>query len=245
LGFSLLLPVGRGIAVSDRGKAFYERSAAFLSELDRLVGTEERRSSLRIGSFEVFTSYFMGQLVEKYLKDSEVEVHELLPGRLEEALILNKIDVGITYEPFPRPGIEYVKVKALTMGAYVLQGAFRGREISTIPFVVPANPLEGMPTDVRGLDGWPERKLPRLIRYRVDLMTTGIELVRRKLCAIFIPQFVAGLYNEGAHETLQLEKLELPKSMPSVRRDVYIVKRESTSENRAIQQLAKAIRALN
>ena len=61
------------------------------------------------------------------------------PGRLEEALILNKVDLGITYEPIPRPGIDYVKVKTLQM-AYALRGRFRETSVHEIPFVVPVSP---------------------------------------------------------------------------------------------------------
>jgi DNA-binding transcriptional LysR family regulator len=247
-GIPLFLPNGRGIVVSDEGRRFFERCAPFLLELDLLLGQGEQRAAqadvARIGSFEVFTSYFMGKLMKEYLEDSEVEVHELAPARLEEALLLQKVDIGITYEPVPRPGIEYVKVTSLEMKAYALQGVFSGRDILEVPFVVPVSPLEGAPSGVKGRDGWPEERFKRRVRYRVDLMTTGIEMVRQGLCAIFIPRFVAELHNESARPELRLEALDSPKGAGVVRRDVFIVKRESTPETRAIKQIAKALRKI-
>jgi len=244
VGFILFQPSGRGIVISDAGMQLYQRATPFFAELTRLLGTIEKKQFLRIGSFEVFTSYFMGKLLKEYLHDIEIEVHEIIPGHLEEALLLNKIDLGITYEPVPRQGIDYIKVKSLIMGAFALQGCFEKKSILEVPFVIPANPLEGSPSGVRGLDGWPDDRFPRVIRYRVDLMNTGIELVRQGLCAIFIPAFISELYNQSVSEKFRFLPLELPKAMKIVKRDVYIVKRESTPEDKVIQLVAKALRSL-
>ena len=75
-------------------------------------------------------------------------------------------------------------------------------------------------------------------------MTTGLELVHQGLCAIFIPKFVAALHNEDVRSDLKLESIALPKGFGTVKRDVFIVKRESMAENRAVRQLAKALRKI-
>ena len=244
LGFALFNPSGRGIVVSDEGSKLYDRSEAFLAEYDRLLGktAEPVRRTLRVGSFEVFTSFFIGPLVKTYLPDTEMEIHELVPGRLEEALAFNKVDVGITYEPVPRKGVEYVKAASLLMGAYALKDRFDDFEMSEIPFVVPVNPLEGAPSGVKGRDAWPETKIERLVRYRVDLMATGLEIAQQGLGAIFIPRFVARLHNERVLEGKRLEPLKLPRGLGTVKRDVFIVKRDSTAEDNTIRQIAKALR---
>ena len=247
VGFPLFLPSGRGIVVSDEGMGFYQRSGAFFREFEHLLGGEEipAQSRVKIGSFEVFTSHFIGRLVREFLSESEVEVHELVPGHLEEALLLGKVDIGITYEPVPRAGIDYMKVTQLTMGAFVVSGAFRGMDCLSIPFVVPATPLESMPSGVKGLDAWPNDLYKRKIRYRVDLMNTGLELVREGLCAIFIPEFVARFHNENVQPELKLEPLALPKGMAQIQRDVYLVKRESTQESSTIKKVAKALKRIH
>jgi DNA-binding transcriptional LysR family regulator len=154
------------------------------------------------------------------------------------------VDIGITYEPIPRPGIEYVKVTTLEMRPYALRGAFAHLGILDVPFVVPVSPLEGAPSGVKGRDGWPDERFRRNVVYRVDLMTTGLELARQGLCAIFLPRFVAELHNHGTRPEQQLEPLEPPRGMGVVRRDVFVVKRESTSESRALKQIAKALRRI-
>ncbi len=245
-GMTLFIPVGRGIVVSDDGQKLYQRCASFFGELDRLLGKDAGKTSdiVRIGSFEVFTSFFIGRLMKDYFQDFEVEIHELVPGKLEESLLLHKVDIGITYEPIPRPGIEYVKVTSLEMGAFAKTGRFTGLDILEIPFAIPVSPLEGAPSGVRGRDGWPDERYSRKAPYRMDLMTTGLELVHQGLCAIFIPKFVAALHNEDVRPDFKLEAITLPKGFKAVRRDVFIVKRESMPESKAIRQLAKALRKI-
>lgn len=242
----LFLPSGRGLAITDEGMRLYERSDKFFTELDHLLGKTDKKlpNELRIGSFEVFTSYFIGKLLKDYLTDCEVEIHELVPGRLEEALLMNRVDLGITYEPIPRHGIEYVKITRIEMGPYCLQGRFDGQGILDIPFVVPVSPLESAPSGVRGRDGWPEERFKRMIRYRVDLMTTGLELVHQGLCAIFIPKFVAELHNKNSKTDHRLRLITLPSGFPPIKREIYIVKRESTPETKAIRTIARALREI-
>lgn len=249
LGISLFQASGRGIVVSDEGQSLYERSTRFISEFERLVGNQSDSAKsanqvLRIGSFETFTSYFVGEVLKLYLPDFEAEVHELVPGRLEDALFYNKVDIGITYEPVPRKGIDYVKVTALTMGVFALRERFTDRDISEVPFVVPVSPLDGAPSAVKGRDSWPDGELERNVLYRVDLMSTGLEMARQGLAAIFIPLAVAKLHNQRVRDEYRLEPLKLPRSIPSVKRDVYIVKRESTFEDKALRRIARALRDL-
>ena len=246
LGFPLFLPNGRGIVVSDPGRDLYERTGRFFGELERLLGAkiEQPDDIVRLGSFEVFTTYFSGKLLTHYLKNVEVQIHDLTPGKLEEALLLNRVDLGITYEPIPRPKIEYVKITRILMGAYAIKDAFHGRNLEDIPFAVPVNPLEGTPSGVKGSDAWPENRFKRKAPYQVDLMATGLELTRLGMCAIYIPQFVAKLHNETMPAKFHLHALSLLKSIPAVHRDVYLVKRDSTAENDTFKKVAKALREI-
>lgn len=244
LAMTLFYPSGRGVVISDEGSGLYERSKRFLEEYSLLVGSEVevKPNVLRIGSFEVFTSYFIGPLLKTYLPDTAAEIHELVPGRLEDALILKKIDIGVTYEPVPRKGVEYVKAATLSMGAFAVRGKFENEDLENIPFIVPVLPLEGAPSGVKGRDAWPDEKLPRNIIYRVDLLGTGLELTRQGLGAIFIPRFVARLHNAQATAANRLSPIDLPNKLNHVKRDVYIVKRDSTGEDRVVRQLARALR---
>ena len=246
LGMILFHPSGRGVVISDQGLRLYERSQRFLDEYDLLVDKESSPSgnTLRIGSFEVFTSYFIGPLLKTYLPDSVAEIHELVPGRLEEALAFKRVDIGITYEPVPRKGVEYLRAASLEMGAFALRGRFENEELKNIPFVVPVHPLEGAPSGVKGRDAWPDEKLERRVSYRVDLMATGLEIARQGLAAIFIPRFVARMHNQHANSESHLVAVALPPKLARVKRDVFIVKRESTGEDKTVRKVARALRDL-
>ena len=245
LGLTLIMPSGRGLVITDDGMRIYQRSESVLHAVDGLTGASEPPSlHIRIGSFEVFTSFFIADLVREHFKDADVEVHDLMPGRLEEALINDRIDVGITYDPVPRAGVDYTKVTSVRMGAFARRDAFADTPFEGIPFVVPVRPIEGAPSGVRGSDAWPGERFPRRVGYRVDLLNTGLALVRQGLCAVFMPEFVAFQHNKNVDPVLRLRELELPKGMPTVNRDVYIVRRESSPEDTTVKRIARALRSL-
>ena len=244
LGLRLFHPSGRGIVASDDGRRLYDRSEKFLAEYQILKGQAPSlsRTVLRVGSFETFTSFFIGPLLRDYLQGIEVEIHETVPGRLEEALVFDKIDVGITYEPVPRKGIEYVQAASLLMGAYARPGRFEHLALERVPFITPVSPLEGAPSGVKGRDGWPDESVERNVAYRVDSLATGLEIARQGLAAIFIPRFVARLHNERAVADLRLEPLKLPRALLAVKRDMFVVRRESTAEDDRMRQIARALK---
>lgn len=246
LGYVLFQPSGRGVVVSDDGKRFYDRTHRFLEEYERLIGLDTPRSphAVRIASFETFTSYFIGPLIKTHFKDREVEIHELVPGRLEDALVYEKVDFGITYEPQPQKGVEFVKATSIQMGAYSLKGTFQDMDLADIPFVTPVLPLDGAPSVARGRDAWPDTKIKRNVQFQVDLMTTGLEIVRQGLAAIFIPRFVAQLHNERSDGRHHIVPLKLPRGLSAVKCDVYIAKRESMAENQDMRLIARALREI-
>lgn len=246
LGRTLLMPSGRGVVVTDDGHRVYARSAEVLAAVDGLtdLAPDVERQVVRIGSFEVFTAFFVARMVREHFSDAAVEVHELVPGRLEEALLTDKVDIGITYDPLPRAGVDYVKVTQVRMAAYARHDAFRDTAFEDIPFVVPVPPLDGAPSGVRGSDAWPEARFPRRISYRVDLLATGLGLVSRGMCAVFMPELVAQEHNASHVRELQLRELPRPKGMAAITRDVFVMKRESTPETSTMKRIARALRAL-
>lgn len=245
LQLKLFLPAGRGIAFTDEAHAFAAKIPDFLASLDALTGTSSavEKRMLRIGTFEVFSTYF-SKVMGPLFKDYELDFHELVPGKMESALLRREIDMAITYEPIPLPGVEHLKVAEIEMAPYVARNSFKGVGILDIPFAAPLIPVEGAPTGIKGLDGWPDDKVKREIRFRVDLMETAISLARSGHCAVFIPTFVAKLHNELVKDEFQLVKKPLPTGMKPVKRKVFIVKRESTVEDEKIKKLAKYLRGL-
>ena len=100
-------------------------------------------------------------------------------------MILTPCD-GVEKE-VPRAGVDYTKVTSVRMGAFARRDAFADTPFTDIPFVVPVRPIESAPSGVRGSDAWPGERFPRRVGYRVDLLNTGLALVRQGLCAIFMP----------------------------------------------------------
>ena len=243
----LIIPAGRGIAITEAGREIYAKIGPLLQEIDNLTVKEREESSpfnvVRLGTFEVFSTYFLGTLAAQQLKDHHLLVREYIPGRLEAAVAQKEVDFGITYLPIPHTGVDFVEVRKIEMGIFGLRGKFQGVKAEALPFVIPISPVEGSPTGVKGLDGWPDHLFPRLIQYRVELMESALELCRRGLCVGFFPKFVIELHNKSKLESFRLSPVPLPSGFRTVSRPVYLVKRGSQQEDKIMQSIAKAIRA--
>lgn len=251
LELKLVIPSGRGIAITDEGKALATKIEKVLADIDALraqaAPAESAAAPLRVGSFEVFTTHALGPLVRDHFPDGSLVVHELLPGRLEEAIADRLIDVGVTYLPIARPEIDFLKVTTIRMGVFGKKNLWaRGEKVTEIPFVVPVAPLHGAPTKVVGLDGWPDTLVRRHIPYRVTLMESALELCRQGLAAAFLPDFVVELHNAKVREPFVLTRYpsSLPLQTKHVEQPVYLVKRRADLEVLAHKKLAKALRLI-
>ncbi|MEZ4749057.1 MAG: LysR family transcriptional regulator [Bdellovibrionota bacterium] len=248
VGVPLLTPAGRGVMLTDRGRELARKASPLLETLERLSedlrAHRETESPVRIGSFEVFTTYFTGVLAKEFLQDVPLLVRELVPGEMERALEEHEVDLGITYVPIPSQNLDFLKVTALEMGLYSKKGQFSGVPFEKIPFAIPAHPVEGAPNKVKGLDGWPEDRVPRYVRYRVDMMETAMELCRQGLAASYLPRFVVELHNRTTRREFCLESMPLPPKLNDTKHAVYLVKRKTDLESPAARKLAKALRIL-
>ncbi|MBI4040820.1 MAG: LysR family transcriptional regulator [Deltaproteobacteria bacterium] len=247
IGIKIIEQIGRGIIVTDQGKRFHEKAYKLLKQIDNLKnvnndGIEELM--IRIGSFEVFTTYFIGPLFSKYFQDFHCELHELIPGKMEDALASNIIDIGITYIPIPHPKIDHLKVGKIKMGLFSAQDKFLNFSFSKLPFVVPIIPVEGSPTKIKGLDGWPDTSLPRFQKYKVTLMESAMELCRQGLAVAYLPKFIVNLQNEKVTSKFALKEIPLHKKglKEYQYQEVFIIKRKSSPEDANIKKLAKALR---
>ena len=242
---TLLMQSGRNIVITEAGRIFYKRALEFLKQehllLTKDLGTNE---VVKIGTFEVFSTHLLGNVWSKYFKETELNLRELLRGKLEQALIENEVDYGITYDPIPTKGIEFVLVGQIEMGIFARQGVYNSHtKLEDINFVAPINPLEGSPTGMKGLDGWPDDSHPRKILYRVEMMESGVALVKQGNAAIFLPKFLAAKINLTLKDEFKLKEIPLPKQMKAVKRGVYLMKRTSQVENKHFRNLAKLIRS--
>lgn len=246
LGQKLYMQAGRGIIFTDEGEALAAKIPNFLKELENVTSSvkKEERKLIKIGTFEVFSTYF-AKNISPLFDEHDLDFHELLPGKMEQALINHEIDIAITYDPIALSGVSHLKITQIEMGAYIQKGTFKATNLLDIPFAAPIIPSLFVPTGIKGLDGWPDDKYKRKIQFRVDLMETALSFARNGLCAIFIPNFIAKLHNQLVKDEFQLISKKLPDGMKEVKRNIYIVKRDSTVEDFIIKRIAKELRGLS
>lgn len=245
LGFALFAQKGRGVELTREGRLLYERLPGALSALENLLSLSKEKATavetFKVTSFEVFTTYFLAAFLERLSLEKPCEVREAIPGRMEALVAEGKSDVGITYHPIPHPGLEFVRVGKIRMGIFGRRSVATAGEL---PFAAPLSPIEGSPSDVRGLDGWPDHLIKRDIRYRVDMLETAVQLCQRGTAVAFLPAFVVNLVNEHARPELALKEIPFPK-LTKVYREVFLISRKGAEETREFRELAKALRRLN
>lgn len=238
---------GRRSILTDSGKALLRQAPALIEDLRSLKESLSTppAPSVRIGTFEVFSTYFLSFLEKAGWDEHGLELHELLPGEVERYIREGSLDIGITYMPVPDPALDFMKVTSIEMGVFVRAGSFKGVRQEDLPFVVPVMPLQSVPTRIRGLDGWPDDAFQRRVVHRVTLMESALELCRQGRVAGYFPQFIVCEHNKRVREDLRLERRRSLAPACKVRSaDVFIVKRKSYEETDVVKQLARALRTV-
>lgn len=241
---SLLIQTGRNIRLTEEGRKFYKKAKVFLQQEEALLLADDLPPAcVRLGTFEVFSTHLIGSLWKKYFGEAHLELHELLPGQLERALVDQKIDLGVTYEPVPLAGVEYTKIGRVACAAFKRIHSLEGVSFEQTPFVAPIFPIDGTVSGSKLLDGWPDQTHPRYIKFRVDMLETALALVRQGLAAVFIPEYIARLHNKTVREEFRLVKSEMPQCVKLVTRSIYLVTRINMKETSQKRLLAKLLRA--
>lgn len=245
VGLQLVEADGRGLKLTQAGQRLREESAALLSHwlnLPKKIQEQEKWQPNRIASFEVFTTYFLGHLCE-FLDLENLEIHEFTPGQMERVVSEGKADIGITYLPIPQLGVEFMEVGKIRMGVFGLE-KFRKVEFKDLPFVIPILPLEGTPSKVIGLDGWPDHKIERKVVFKVAMMESAMELCRRGRAVAYLPEFIVSLHNRDLIKDARLKELESPVSQRERLQSVHLISPKGLTETELHRKIAKSIRAL-
>jgi DNA-binding transcriptional LysR family regulator len=242
VGTKLFQRVGRGIELTEEGRSVLPRAQIALHSVDDIRVTKGATVNprIRIGSFEVFSTYFLGPMMRDKFADHELELYDLRPGDLERSLVDNRIDIGITYLPIPNGSLDFMKVGNIQMAIYG-RPALKGKDLKNLPFAVPIQPVQGAPTKINGLDGWPDNRIPRYQKYKVTLMESAMELCRQGLCVAYLPSFIVALHNKRVMESSHLVEISAPGS-PKVRQDVFLIQRKPAKENETIRKISRLIR---
>ncbi len=246
VGLKLLAQEGRGLKLTPAGHNFKKETSSLLQQwlaVSKKIKLSELRMPLKIGSFEVFTTYFLSKLIHS-IDFEALELYEFGPGQLETAIADGIIDVGITYVPIPKAGVEFIEITKINMSIFGLK-KFKAIPLSELPFVIPLSPVEGTPSKVTGLDGWPDHKHQRVVKYRVTMMESALELCRQGLCVAYLPQFVIELHNKNVLPELRLVEYKSPISNKDRMQSVFIVKQKQTEESDIYRNIAKCLRSLS
>lgn len=250
LGFKLFIQNGRNLELTELGTIFYQKLPEAQKVLDELINVHKTvisssNKKLRFATFEVFSTYFLPRFINNLHQDLNFEIREAIPGEMEKFISNNHADIGITYEPIPTKGIEFLKTGKLRMGIFSSnQNLVEKYSLETVPFAVPINPIEGAPSGVKGLDGWPNHKYERNEKFRVEMMETALQLSSQGNCVTFIPSFIADFFNQQAKASNKLYELKFQGS-PKLSRNVFIIVRKNYEENSTIKKLARDLRSLS
>lgn len=241
---SLFRKDGRNLVLTDLGRSIEGSADTFLKSLDRFLSppSQSEVAKLKIVTFEVFSTYFMSQFIASQKEDLALICSEGIPGQIEKMIQSGQADIGITYEPIAMSGIEFLKVCRIRMGVYGRPRLFKQGDLGSLPFAAPRLTIDHTPSGVKGLDGWPDDKVPRVIRYEVDLMETALGLARQGKAVVHVPSFVASLHNKLVKKECELEEIET--NQKPVYRWVYLVQRSGSSESSFSKRLAQSIRSL-
>ena len=161
--------------------------AEYQSFVADVRGKERADDPLRIGSFEIFSTHFLGWFVENYLPGRRLLVREVVPAVLENALLSREIDVGITYLPVPHEDLDFIKVTTRELRIHGRAGRFTHTPFAELPFCVPIIPLSGVMQPVEGLDGWPIDGPRRRVRFHVHQLETALNIASRGQGVLLCP----------------------------------------------------------
>lgn len=247
LATPLITKDGRGIRITPVGRNLIRkfRNCLVAEEalFDEITGIKRNRR-IRIGTFEVFSTYLSAIIVRQFEKGTEITFQELIPGAIETEIGLGNIDFGISYIAVPNQDLDHHEVTKIRMGL------FAGRDFPSsdipfeeLPFVIPITKIESAPTRVKGLDGWPDDRLRRKIRFTVSLMETALALVRDNLAVGYFPKFIAELHNRFVRPEFCLRELSLPQKISGIQ-PVYAIKRRDAIEDPQFKTICRVLRRL-
>lgn len=246
IGTPLTSRSGRGSTLTISGKNMLPLIEKMLLDEQQLVSIASEKktllnTSVRIATFEIFSTHLSAKLNDA-LEGRDTEWLEKVPGAIESAIAKGQADLGITYQPIPTKGIEHLKVASIRMGLFQADSLpFARHSIAELPFVVPVQEEMVTPTKARGLDGWPDHRIPRLIKHKVTLLETAFAMTAAGQCVGYFPNFVVELYNA---DRTKRKLIEMRHPVEKTMQDVFLVKRKTESEDSVSKKITKVLRTL-
>lgn len=181
---------------------------------------------LRVGSREMITNYLLTPALRS-LRAAHPETrfgfHELGPREMAEALKKDWIDFAFYYHgEIPDRDVETRRVGELRSHVYAARSLLAkgkipttARDVLKLPFVAPryfrADPSEP------SVDGFPDQRLPRDVRFEAEFLETHRRFVLDGLAVAVLPDFVV------AEEVKAGRVVRLPG--PKLGREIWFLKR--------------------
>jgi DNA-binding transcriptional LysR family regulator len=227
---TLLTMSGRNIKVTDAGMKLYGQSQNLLNEYDRFVQVVENNergpSCLRVSSYGGYISYCLAEIA-KSLKNTGVSAIFRLPGAIEQSILRDEADVGLTHIPFPDPNLEHIKLVNFNMLLIQKPGTFNHLPIEEIPLVVPHPQPGGDVFHFQTFEGWPVDKFNRRRQFTTESVEFALDLCRKGLAALFAPKYIIQLHNEVVKDEYRLAPMALPEDFTPVRHELYLIKKKT------------------
>ncbi|MGF1464499.1 MAG: LysR family transcriptional regulator [Sandaracinaceae bacterium] len=247
LGDALFDRSGRTLELTDYGRRIYARSERLLSEYRSFLRAAETEDAMppavRLATFEPFSTYVLGALVEAQpdLAARDWRVLDVGVGEIERAIRDGEADLGVTYAPAPRRGVAFQRLVRTGFGIYGRPDAFAGVPPADYVYAAPVTRLAMNAEALLAADGWPSTFLPRRVRYRLTSLESALELARRGRCAIHLPHFIARLHDRQAPASGRLVGLPPPSGYRAPRPWVHLAMREEDRESTLLRELGRAM----
>lgn len=212
LGVSLLKRSTRLVELTAAGRHFHEQAKRIIAGLDAAVRSTQaiergELGVLRVGFTMAAAWSVLPPVIKRYsdaFPQADVQLSEVLPKELNDALISGNVDVGIAF-PWQRPpGLEYLTVHTEPLCAVVPSGhrLALGDEIvvsdlATEPFITfPATTAPALHELVIGCCR--EHGFEPRIRFETHLQQTIVNLVAEGLGVSLVPQSMSKMQLTGA-----------------------------------------------
>lgn len=251
LGVTLLRPEGRGIEITADGLRVYKASVSVLEECRRFTenlarsASETVQNKLRMGTFEVFSSYFMSSFLASELPDRNTLLLELTPGQIEDAVVEGLVVFGLTYLPSPRPQLDFIEVGHFEMGIFGLK-KWEKLPFEEWPFAIPITEVRIATSGQNSLDMWPAT-LHRTVKYEFEMLETALQTTRAGLSVLHAPSFIVDLHNRSIANEHKLVRLPPPKGYRALKKiKIFLVVKKGSEATKTMEgKFARFLRGLN
>jgi LysR family nitrogen assimilation transcriptional regulator len=151
---SLLVRNGRGISLTEAGRALLEHSRGVLHQMERLREELSRVRGSLAGRVAIGLPPTLGRILavpvtrefKRLMPDATLSITEGLSKTMQEALLTGQLDIALLYNAFPSPGIELRPVLQdellLVCGAAAAPSGehIALKELAGYPLIIPGRP---------------------------------------------------------------------------------------------------------